>query len=297
MRLSRNGLAAFASLDAYQGAPNGSVVTLRPGQAREAGWLTDDHMAINCPLDPAHLDGPWHTVSLDGRELLAGSWPYMRCGGGVVAGSGNSFGQIRWPSGELQDFTGRLVGISADGVVILTNQDHTSLDFWHDGQRFWSLDPGGILQQSNAQESDQLDCQWLNDWLTWRTQHGTTLFQYRGNTVTSVGGYVPNPYARTTIPLDNGTLVEWDGKRTTWRPHDSRNGLILRDEPSDFFYLDAVDVDGDLILIGSLGAGQLATDFKAYEFKDYESLPRVDVITRPTPSGYDYTIRSAFTSA
>ncbi len=287
VRLSRNGIAVFASTDTFQGNPDGSVHVLRPGRATEAGCLADELVALNCPVNPARPDGPWHTVSLDGRELLAGSWPYMRCGGGVVAGSGNSFGQIRWADGTLQDFTGRLVGVSNEGIVSLTSQDHTALSFWASGRQIASFDPGGVIRQSNAQESDQLDQQLVNSWLTVGVGVTTRLVNFID--MQTPIGYLPNEYARTVIPLDNGTLVEWDGKRTTWRPHDSRNGLVLLDTNADTFYLDAVDADGTLVLVWSAGAGQLRSDFQVKTVKDFESLPRVDVITRPTQSGYPYT--------
>jgi hypothetical protein len=192
-----------------------------------------------------------------------------------------------WRDGTLQDFTGRIVGVSADGVVILTNQDHTSLDIRYgpsNGDNSSAI--GGVLQQSNAQESDQLDVQLVNNWLSFRTQNGTTFAPLHAQFPIA---FLPNPAARTTIPLDNGTLVEWDGQRITWRPHDSRMGLVLRDAPGDFFYIDAVQVDGDLILVGSLGPGQLAGDYQARVFSDFESLPRVDVLTPPVPAGYPYT--------
>ncbi len=287
MRLNRDGTAAWSSLDTYQGDSSGRVTTLRPGQARECGWLTDSLNAINCPIDPAHPnESPWHSVSLDGRELLPSSWPYMRCGGGVIAGSNNSFGVIRWPDATVQAFDGRLVGVSADGVVILTDQKHRQLRFLRDGVVIGQWDTGGIIQQSNACESDQLDVALVNGWLTVRTEPGTLLYDAALHVSPD---FLLNPYARTTIPLDNGTLVEWDGQRITWRPHDSRMGLVLRDEQSDFYYLDSVDVDGELILVGSLGPGQLSSDFKAYRFPNFESLPRVDVIERPMPVGYDYS--------
>ncbi|HXJ72120.1 MAG TPA: hypothetical protein VNM37_04680, partial [Candidatus Dormibacteraeota bacterium] len=176
MRLDpTTGLAVFASLDTYQGDSSGRVTVLRPGQAREAGWITDSLWAINTPDDPAHPDDrPWHAQNAIGQYLL-GPWPYLRVGGGVAAGSNNECGQCRWADGLVQDFTGRILGVDASGVALITDRDHRTITLYAMGIEIGRVDCGGIIQQSDQGEPDQLDCQRVNGWLTFRTEHGTTM--------------------------------------------------------------------------------------------------------------------------
>jgi hypothetical protein len=208
----------------------------------------------------------------------------------VAAGSDNERGQILWSNGDVQNFTGRLVWC-AGRIVAVTNQPHTALDFWRGGVWIGHEDYDGPIAQGDQQEADQLDCAVSPTmrYLTVRVGTTTRLYSFNDGDPEEIA-CVQNPYARATIPTDSGWLVEWDEKRITARPYNSRDGLVLLDKDEGHqFYFDAIELGDDLLLAYSYGQGQLASDYRAVETKFFASLPTTDVITRQTPSGYPYT--------
>lgn len=293
MRLDPStGLAVWSSDACWQGSPDGQIAVLDPRAGNSAAWFKTGEVGRHVPddySDPEHK--PWHVQTLAGERLL-GDWPFNRMGGGVAAGSNNSAGQIRWADGRLQYFTGRVLFVSAEGIVGITNGDHTSIDLWDEGGNFASAVFNAPIAQGNQSESDQLDCALVWGVLTVRTDVNR-MFQMTPALI-QVGDYLPNPSSRTTFPLITSTgdwwVCDWDTVRITARPYNSALGIVLLDTDAEHqYFIDAAIVGNDIVLIYSYGAGQQRGDYRAVLVNSYEALPRVDVLTPPVDPGFPYT--------
>ncbi len=284
MRLDPStGLAVWSSDSCWQGSPDGQIAVLDPRAGNSAAWFKIGEVGRHVPddySDPEHK--PWHVQTLAGERLL-GDWPFNRMGGGVAAGSNNSSGQIRWADGRLQDFTGRVLFVSAEGIVGITDPDHQSVALWNTLGLLDSKSFDAPIAQGNQSEPDQLDCAFVGRILSVRTTR-TLLFLY--DSALQPISYVPNDASRTTIPIFTRTgqlwLCEWNTVTVTARPYTSALGIVvLANDQEHQFYLDSTISFDDLILVYSYGAGQQRADYRAVLVNNYESLPRVDVLTPP----------------